>query len=413
MQFGLNQFIFALSDTLDLVGVDETYHGKRVGYMAWYIANILGYPKERAYHLFQLGLLHDYGVSSSKIHKKLTSEFDWIDSHIHCDTGAERLSSIKWLRHFAPAIKYHHTPWKELQNIALDTNTRLASNLIFLTDRIDTLTISCTDQRWPLIKKAMNTKINELKDNYFEADLVDGFLEASDREAFWFTLEPTHLQNFLNQRKIEKDDIFLESEDLLSMAELFAQVVDAKSPYTAEHSVGVARLSKYIAKQLGMEDVTCNKIEIAGLLHDLGKLQVPDSILEKTTDLDSDDLSYMRHHSYVSYAILSKINGMEDIARWAANHHEALDGSGYPFHRTAKELCTESRIIIAADIFQALAQNRPYRKALPVEDIVAHLKTKSSDGKLDKEIVSLIDSTQDACYREATNQNSLQTDTHD
>jgi putative nucleotidyltransferase with HDIG domain len=217
-------------------------------------------------------------------------------------------------------------------------------------------------------------------------------------------LEPTHLQNFLNTRVIEKNDIFIESEELFTIAELFAQVVDAKSPYTAEHSVGVARLSKYIGSQLGLDSATCSKIEVAGLLHDLGKLQVPDDILEKTTDLDSDDLCYMRHHSYVSYAILRKIKGMEDIAQWAANHHEALDGSGYPFHRTANELCTESRIIMTADIFQALAQNRPYRQAMAVEDIIHHLQDMSHNGKLDREIVQVISLDSSNCYRYATSQ---------
>jgi len=230
---------------------------------------------------------------------------------------------------------------------------------------------------------------------------VHGLLDRSCQKAYCFSPEPNYLQNFRTILKHTYNDIYHDSEEIYSLVKLFAQIVDAKSPYTAAHSVGVANLSKYIAEQLGLDAVTCAKLEIAGLLHDLGKMLVPEKVLKKTTELNHRDLSYMRHHSYISFIILEKIDGMKDLARWAANHHETLDGSGYPFHRTAKDLCTGSRIVMVADIFQALAQNRPYRKAMLIEDIVSYLQKMSRNGKLDKEIVHLIDIESEACYNKA------------
>lgn len=241
-----------------------------------------------------------------------------------------------------------------------------------------------------------------LQGEYVQTDPSDSFWVNSEKETFPFTLEPTHLQNFLQQRVAGEEDILSLSPNILNTAEKFAQIVDAKSPYTAEHSVGVAQLARYLGEKSNLSTNTCNKIEIAGLFHDLGKLQIPTSILDKTESLNQDDISYMRHHSYASFTILKDIEGMEEIAQWASNHHEALDGSGYPFHKTASELSIESRIIIISDIFQAMAQDRPYRKAHSLSCIICHLKEGVTNGRLDGDIVVLVEDNQAECYQIAT-----------
>ncbi len=241
-----------------------------------------------------------------------------------------------------------------------------------------------------------------LQGEYAHSDPSDSFLVNSEKESFPFTLEPTHLQNFLQQREVDTEDLLSISSHLCDTAEKFAQIVDAKSPYTAEHSVGVAQLARYLGEKAKLSNDTCNKIEVAGLFHDLGKLQIPNSILDKTGSLNQDDISYMRHHSYASFTILQNIEGMEEIAQWASNHHEALDGSGYPFRRTASELSIESRIIIISDIFQAMAQDRPYRKAHSLSCIIHHLKEGVTNGRLDGDIVSLVEDNQAECYQIAT-----------
>ena len=406
MRINLNQLIFAFSDTIDLVGVDEIHHGKRVGYMAWECAKTLAYPEERQIRLFRLGLLHDCGVSSTQVHKQLINELEWENSHLHCKIGSERLAGFAPLAGLADGVLHHHTRWVNLAASDPPDPVLLDSNLIFLLDRVDALSSGYEGKRRMAVKDKIRRKIDQLRDDFFNAELVDAFLQTSEKESFWITLEPTYLNHFLNLRQREMTEVFLTAEEFFDMAVLFAQVVDAKSTYTAEHSRGVAHLAKYLAGKISLPESVCKEIEVAGLLHDLGKLQVPDAVLEKNDKLDSDDLSLMRHHSYASYAILREIQGMEKIALWAANHHETLDGSGYPFHKTGKELDIESRIIVVADIFQALAQNRPYRAAQPPEAIVGYLLDGAGKGKLDKDVVTIVDENRNECYRAATH-NSL------
>jgi putative nucleotidyltransferase with HDIG domain len=190
--------------------------------------------------------------------------------------------------------------------------------------------------------------------------------------------------------------------DLDQLVRAFSSTVDLVGVDDVQHGKRVAFMALSCAETMGLGQAETASLCRLGLLHDLGKLQVPDEVLELEGSLNWEELAYMRHHSYVTYQILKKIRGIEDIALWAASHHEKLDGSGYPFHKTAKDLCLESRIITIADIFQALAQNRPYRTSQSLEKILEHLKKRVVRGQLDPELVKLVDSERHACYAVAT-----------
>lgn len=397
MKIDFGQFINALSDTIDLVGIDEIHHGKRVGFMARECARIMGALPAEQIKLYRLGLLHDCGVSSTRVHKKLVDELDWTESQRHCLTGAERVERFAPLAGFAQAIRYHHSRWEELKNTSIDEKLKEEANLIFLLDRVDALVAMSGSHNRLAIRDSVCDKISRYRKSYFKPELVDILFAAAEREAFWITQQPEHLRSYLELKCSDPADLFLDTGQLTDMARLFAEIVDAKSPYTAEHCFGVTKLSGHLARRLGLPDETVTRMEVAGLLHDLGKLQVPDRILESKGHLEGENLAIMRHHSYVTYMILSRIKGLEDISLWAANHHEKLDGSGYPFRRRESELSIESRIIIVADIFQALAQNRPYRKPLAVHVIVDMLRQQVEDGKLDREVVSVIGSEPEVC----------------
>lgn len=402
MNIDFGQFIHALSDTVDLVGVDELQHGKRVGFMALECAKLLDSDSFERLKLYRMGLLHDCGVSSTRVHKNLVDALDWTGSQLHCRTGHERLQRFAPLAPFAEAILYHHTRWEDLRQKSLPETIKEQASLIFLLDRVDAL--ACMEGNPNRLAASGNIcrKIEHYRGRYFKAELVDIFLAAAEREAFWITQQPEHLPGYLQQQVSDPAELSLDTGQLTDMAEIFAEIVDAKSPYTAEHSFGVARLAGHLAKRCGLSDVTIAKMKVAALLHDLGKLQVPDSILEHRGNLEKDSLALMQHHSYVTYMILSRITGLEEIALWASNHHEKIDGSGYPFKRSGSELSIESRIIMVADIFQALAQDRPYRAPLSADTIVQMLKKQVDQGKLDREVVAIVESEPDRCHAIAT-----------
>ncbi|SHO51711.1 HD domain-containing phosphohydrolase [Desulfopila aestuarii] len=399
MKIDFGQFIHALSDTIDLVGIDEIQHGKRVGFMALECAKLMGADLAEQTMLYRLGLLHDCGVSSTRVHKKLVDELDWTESQQHCLIGAERVERFAPLAQFGPVIRYHHTRWEKLKWEKLDDTVKQQANLIFLLDRVDALVAMSGSHNRLAVRDTICQKISQFRNLYFQSELVDVFLAAAEKEAFWITQEPEHLRSYLELKCSAPAELFLDTDQLAKMARIFAEVVDAKSPYTAEHCFGVTQLSGHLARRVELSHENISKMEVAGLLHDLGKLQVPDKILESKGRLEGENLAIMRHHSYVTYMILSRIKGLEEISLWAANHHEKLDGSGYPFRRNGHELSIESRIIMVADIFQALAQNRPYRKPLPTDVIVGMLKGQAEKGQLDKEIVSIVESEPELCHR--------------
>lgn len=405
MKIDYGQFIHALSDTVDLVGVDELQHGKRVAFMALECADLMGVSRERKSFLYRAGLLHDCGVSTTKVHKNLVNELEWQESDLHCQIGAERVLQFTPLAQFAETIRYHHTRWEDLQELPIPETIKMDANLIFLLDRVDALAGMTGNSNRLAVCDTICNKITNLRDSYFQPDLVDVFLEAADKEAFWISQEPHYLAEYLQKIKKDTEEIYLDTGELKDMAKIFAQIVDAKSPFTAEHSFGVARVADYLGKRCQLPENLRTKIEVAALLHDLGKLLVPDPILDYDGGLEGESLAIMRHHSYVTYIILNRIKGLEEISLWASSHHENLDGSGYPFRKAASELSIESRIIMAADIFQALAQDRPYRSQLPQDDIVSILEEQANAGKLDRELINIIKKETDECYREAVGNN--------
>ncbi len=149
------------------------------------------------------------------------------------------------------------------------------------------------------------------------------------------------------------------------LCQAFAEVIDTKSPYTYNHSIGVARAAVEIAEGLGLSDHTVTLVRRAALLHDIGKLSVPNSILEKPGSLTDEEWKVMKMHPVYTRLILQTISGFEHLAFVASAHHERLDGTGYPDGLAADELPLTARIICVADTYQAITEDRPYRNGLP------------------------------------------------
>ncbi len=398
----LGHAIHALSDALDLVGVDEVCHGKRVAFMALQCGRTLGFNEPELENLFHAGLLHDCGVSSTHMHRELVNELDWEGSDFHCITGSELLSGFPPLAHLAPIVRYHHTHWDALGAAKLPEKTAQLANLIYLVDRVDALTSPHYEHDLLLARHTVCDTVWRLSGSFFAPELVTRFLDLSGNEAFWLSLETRHLVRFMYERERQSRLAPVSFTELRQLALMFARIVDAKSPFTMEHSLGTARLARFLAVQSGLPTETCEKIEVAALLHDLGKLQVPDEVLEKPGALTREERAIIQRHSFETYQILRGIVGLEDITLWAASHHETPDGQGYPFHWRGAELTPEIRIIAVSDVFQALAQRRPYRKPLEPVEILKMLRTFVQQNHLDSDVVGLVGQHLRVCWEAAT-----------
>lgn len=391
MQLNVRQMILTLANAVDLVGVNDVFHGKRVGMMAVECARNLGWDVATQHLLFDAGLLHDCGVSSTRVHRQLINELEWEGQNLHCEKGFDLLRNFAPLAHLAPIIRYHHTRWEDMDGLGIDPRIARQTNLIHLVDRADALAARYyRDDSLLLHVGEIRDVIDSHRGQLFAPDLVDAFLAASATEAFWLLLDPAYIPQYVEDMAQFSELRAGTLEELKQFAFLIASVVDAKSHYTAEHSLGVARLARFLGQQLGFAAERLEKLEIAALMHDIGKLQVPDELLESAAIYSPADRSVMKRHSFATYQILRRIGGFEEIALWAAEHHESLNGNGYPFHLKAEAIPPEARIIKVADIFQALAQHRPYRTPMPTPEILDLLRRMQAENEVDGAIVDLV-----------------------
>lgn len=389
-----------IANTVDLVGVDDVLHGRRVGMLAREMAIRLGWPEADQLVLYDAGLLHDCGVSSTRIHRRLVVDLEWDGAEEHCIRGYELLADFQPLAHLAAIIRYHHSRWDWLAQQSLPGDTARFANLIYLADRIDVLAAPFhADQTLLSNTDQIRARLADERGHLFSPELLDAFLAISEGEAFWLALQPEWVQQYQLDMESHGDLRMIGWSELKQCAAIFSRIIDAKSPYTEQHSQGVSRLSRHLAERCGLDPITCEKIEVAGLLHDIGKLQIPDEIIEGHGALSQHEFDIMKSHSYGTLQVLKRLHAITEIARWASLHHETPDGHGYPFRLGGSALPIEARIINVADIFQALAQERPYRKPMAPEQIMAILQERADSGRADPGIVRLVADDLSACHR--------------
>jgi len=396
-KINFKEVTYALSEALDFVGIDDIYHGKRVAYMAVECAKLLNYQNEKLDDIITLGMLHDCGVSTTETHKHLINELIWKDEHYHCERGFELLSKAKDYKQFAQTILYHHTPWEELNALDIDYDVKINANLIFLVDRVDALRAKSDIEHKDYQKKIQDVII-KYKSTLFNPILVETFLEVSSKESFWYFLDNDALRGYLEEWLHTGVSHKLGFDSIKEISLIFADIVDMKSNFTYSHSKNVAKVSLCIADKINLEIKQKEQLEIAALLHDLGKLRVDDEILNKNTFLSEDEKLIMNRHGFDSYMILRQIKGFHKISKIASMHHETLDGKGYPYKIEGKEIPIEARILAVADIFQALAQDRPYRKSIGAQKSFEIINEMRNQHKLDSSIVDILGDNLDEMY---------------
>ena len=229
--------------------------------------------------------------------------------------------------------------------------------------------------------------LQERSGTWFDPELVRIVAALGQRNALWgYALADEPIED--TRRAVFDLDAganhHLPAARLDLICEAFADVVDAKSHFTYRHSQGVASAAHLIAVQLDLPPARVQLVRRAALLHDIGKLGVSNTILDKPGGLTAEERARIETHPGKSREILQRVNAFHDLAVIAGEHHERLDGTGYPNRLIAHKMCLESRILAVADFFGALSEERPYRAALGLEKIMS-IMTPHAPAKIDPE----------------------------
>jgi putative nucleotidyltransferase with HDIG domain len=204
--------------------------------------------------------------------------------------------------------------------------------------------------------------------SWFSLRLAQAFESAQKTPHFWEVLADEQMvQRLVLSLPPGALEVQLDEDYLDDIATAFGQIVDSKSPYTSGHSARVAVFTDLIASEMGLPAERRRWLKRGALLHDIGKLGVSNSILDKPGKLDDAEWVEMRRHAELTEKILFRMQSFQELARVAGAHHERLDGQGYPRGLTAEFIALETRIITTADIFDALTADRPYRESMPAE----------------------------------------------
>ncbi|MCM1166592.1 MAG: HD domain-containing protein [Lachnospiraceae bacterium] len=398
--------LYALSTAIDSIEIEllglETGHGRRVAALALLMGCGAGYSDEQLRDFVGCCILHDNALTEF-IHEELQKSDSFSEADLkavkdlngsdgitsrHSVIGERNIGLIPFRTDVSGVILYHHENADGSGDMGKTAaETPLKSQILRLADSVDMSTrfSEITENSFAELRGHVKSHVGTL----YSKEAAELFFDHVDYSDIREIREKT-ARGFLREKLPSEIREYSDTE-IHNIAEFFAQIVDCKSEFTERHSMGVARTALRMAEHFGFDPEKKIRFCFAGAFHDIGKLMVSNNILEKPDRLTSDEFSNMKDHAAHTRAILSEIKGIPDIIEWAANHHEKLNGTGYPRGLTAEQLGLEERLMTCADIYQALTEPRPYKSGMPHEKAIAIMKDMVRNGEIDAEIVEEFD----------------------
>ena len=420
IQVKLSGVIAALSYALDITEGQPKGHAARACMLGMRIARELRLDTDASTALFYALLMKDLGCSSNSAKmcylfgaddrqtKAAVKTVDWTNTAKSLGYIAKSVapdaSILGRAKQFAKVVAAGQTGAKELIALRCERGATISRKLDF--PEPTGQAILSLDEHWdggghplgqqgeeiPLLARVLG--ISQTVEVFIREKGFDAAMEmVADRSGTWFdpTLAEICLslrgdtvfwQHFNSDNAAEATAMFEPPEQVIvaddarldQIAEGFSQVIDAKSSWTFKHSAGVARIAAGIATTLGYDPDDVRYIRRAGLVHDIGKLGISNLILDKPGKLTDEEFGEMRRHPHYTLQILSRVDGFKDLADLAASHHERLDGKGYHRGRTGDQLDQPARLLVLADMYEALTADRPYRKNLTSDEVTEILR---------------------------------------
>jgi len=371
----LSELISALSHALDITEGQPQGHCIRCCWIGMHIGREIGLPETQLWDLYYTLLLKDLGCSSNaaricelyladdlqfkrdfkSVGDSLPQVLHFVLSHTglkaglaerfrsvltilrdgrqisreliatRCQRGAEIARLLRFSEDVAQGI-YHldeHFSGQGKPNGISGNEIPVFSRIALLAQVIDVF--HTADGKLAALKEIRNRA-----GNWFDPQLVNAFERVATADSFWRTLATKEISNAVLALEPQHQEVALDDDYLDDIAAAFGQVVDSKSPYTSGHSARVALYTDLIAESLGLPPERRRWLKRGALLHDVGKLGVSNSVLDKAGKLDNEEWEEVKRHAAYTETILSRILAFSELARVAAAHHEKLDGTGYP-----------------------------------------------------------------------------------
>jgi HD-GYP domain-containing protein (c-di-GMP phosphodiesterase class II) len=368
--------------SLDYSSHNFVLHSKKATLVSLYLANKLSLADERLNNIYIASFLHDIGAvdAFSVSHTNIQYMLE------HCDFGADILKKLPIDSSISEFVRLHHENYNGSGPKGLSHGQiPLEAQIIHLADMFELVFNNdrASHNQREIILRWMRTQKKKMFDPY----LVDALCEIAEAERFWLDLLNIGTNPDILDRLKPKLGSSMSILQLTDISEVFAAIIDKKSRFTQLHSAGLADYTQKFAKLYGFDNQKTAKLKIAGLLHDIGKLSVPNSILDKPGRLSPEEFTVIKSHTYYTRLILSKIDNFDEICDWAANHHETLRGTGYPDRLDGEKLSLESRIMAVCDIYQALTENRPYRQPMSKDSAIKIIDNMAASGDIDVSVV--------------------------
>jgi putative nucleotidyltransferase with HDIG domain len=422
----LSSILSGLSCALDLTEGHPRGHASRSCLIGMRVATVLGLPPGDRAHLFYALLLKDAGCSSNSARvfqlfggddqkakrgvwmrdwRKLREQLAYVLDYVEPDGPiGERLRRLIVLAAKGPSAR------RSLFEIRCDRGAEIARTLGFSEGTAEA--IRAMDEHWdgggypmglkrqdiPVLARIIGLAqvveifasdsgadraasiVKQRRGSWFDPEIADAFLSVAKDASLWDACGSPALDDTVAAAEPEGQQVAADETRLDDIASAFAWVIDAKSPYTYQHSNRVAEFAVEIGRELGLDQMDIVRIRRAGLLHDIGKLSVPNRVLDKPGKLTPREWEVVKLHPYYTYQILERVPVFGELAFDASAHHERLDGRGYYRNLPATQLSKAARILAAADQLDALAAERPYRGKLPRERVISIMKEEAGTG---------------------------------
>jgi HD-GYP domain-containing protein (c-di-GMP phosphodiesterase class II) len=397
MKIAMDMLCRVFSHALDIIEKEQIgatdYHSMRVAALCAAMGRQLGFDDDTLSALCTCALFHDNALTEYHLYEKkgVQSERNMI---LHCEKGQSNMSWLPFRKDISGFVLYHHEceggkgPFKKQEG-----EFPLEAALIAAADSVD---VAYRLQHVPAAGLAvLRGKIAANAGAYSTKTATGILLEILDT-CMLEGLRDENISSTLD-RSLPRWEVDLSDPSVTRIADFIARIIDFKSRFTRKHTNQIANRAWLMAAHYGYSKEEQAALFLASSLHDIGKIAVPVEVLEKNGFLNDDEFQIIKNHVRFTHDWLCGIPDFETIKNWAANHHEKLDGSGYPFGKPGEGLDFNSRLIACIDIYQAVSEERPYHNARSHAETMPVLYGMAAKNLIDEKIVKDIDTVMAEC----------------